>query len=88
MFDDSWLQRGDVLLQINGRSLLDLTHTDAVGVLKASAEGRTVTLKVLEGPESCDGVSNFTPSWKFWLAMPVYVLKFVCRYSLAARGFL
>ncbi|ELU01632.1 hypothetical protein CAPTEDRAFT_122699, partial [Capitella teleta] len=64
-------QKGDVLVSINGHSLLELTHAQAVRILKMAAEDKSVALKVLEGPESSDGIANFTPSWKFWLSMPI-----------------
>lgn len=63
-------QKGDVLLVINGHSLINLTHAEAVKVLKSCAESKTLTVNLLEGPETCDGINNFTPTWKYWLSMP------------------
>jgi ligand of Numb protein X 1/2 len=50
--------------------LLDLTHPEAVKVLKMAVEAKMVTAKILEGSETSSGVGNFTPSWKFWLSLP------------------
>ncbi|XP_077978358.1 ligand of Numb protein X 2-like [Glandiceps talaboti] len=69
---DGQLKRGDVMLSINGTSLVKLTHAEAVGVLKASAGSRTISLKVIEaqGHELMDNSITFTPSWITWLTMP------------------
>ncbi|XP_070566843.1 ligand of Numb protein X 2-like [Ptychodera flava] len=71
---DGELCRGDVLLTINGTSLVKLTHADAVAILKACAGSRTITLEVLEaqGHELIEHFPNFTPSWITWLTMPPY----------------
>ena len=63
-------QKGDVLLSINNHSLLDLSHTDAVKLLKKFASDDTVTLKVLESNETAPGLEHFQPSWKYWLCLP------------------
>ena len=64
------LQKGDVLLSVNGQSLLGLTHSVAVGLLKATAELAGVTLSLLEGPETSFGPCNFVPSWLYWQKLP------------------
>ena len=56
---------------MNSTSLLDLTHTEAVSVLKKAAENKSVTVKLLEGLETQEGIHNFSPSWKYWLSMPL-----------------
>ncbi|XP_049804845.1 ligand of Numb protein X 2-like [Schistocerca nitens] len=62
--------KGDILLNVNGTSLLGLTHTQAVAILKATVEKREVTLEVLEGPETSAGSLNFIPSWVYWQKLP------------------
>lgn len=64
------IKKGDILVSINGMSLLDLTHQEAVRVLKASAECKVISLKIMEGPDIFESAVNFTPSWLFWLQMP------------------
>ncbi|XP_076055083.1 ligand of Numb protein X 2-like [Oratosquilla oratoria] len=64
------VKKGDVLLSVNGQSLLGLTHGQAVALLKATAELGGVTLSVLEGPETCVGACNFVPSWLYWQKLP------------------
>lgn len=63
-------QKGDVLLSVNGQSLLGLTHGQAVALLKATAELAGVTLSLLEGPETSPGTANFVPSWLYWQKLP------------------
>ena len=46
------VKKGDVLLSVNGQSLLGLTHAQAVAQLKATAELAGVTLSLLDGPET------------------------------------
>lgn len=64
------IMKGDILLNVNGTSLLGLTHTQAVAILKATVEKREVTLEVLEGPETSAGSLNFIPSWVYWQKLP------------------
>ena len=64
------LQKGDILLSVNGRSLVGLTHAQAVSALKSTAELPGVTLSVLEGPETCRGPAKFIPSWIYWQTLP------------------
>ncbi|XP_047498875.1 ligand of Numb protein X 2-like isoform X1 [Penaeus chinensis] len=64
------IKKGDVLLSVNGQSLLGLTHGQAVALLKATAELAGVTLSLLEGPETSLGTANFVPSWLYWQKLP------------------
>ncbi|XP_064635883.1 ligand of Numb protein X 2-like isoform X3 [Lineus longissimus] len=64
------VKKGDILLSVNGGNLVGLTHNEAVRALKSGADCKSVTLKVIDGPETIDGISNFTPSWLYWLQMP------------------
>ncbi|XP_052799032.1 ligand of Numb protein X 2-like [Mya arenaria] len=64
------VQRGDVLLAVNGASLLGFTHTEAVARIKVSTSSKVVTLRIVEAPETCIGSGNFVPSWLFWQQLP------------------
>ena len=65
------VKKGDVLLSVNGQSLLGLTHGQAVAQLKATAELAGVTLSLLDGPEtSSSTTANFVPSWLYWQKLP------------------
>ncbi|KAF2368124.1 PDZ domain [Trinorchestia longiramus] len=65
------VKKGDVLLAVNGQSLLGLTHSQAVAQLKATAALSVVTLLLLESPESCSSsAANFVPSWLYWQKLP------------------
>lgn len=75
---------GDVLLSINGQDLTYLSHSEAVGTLKASAASASVQLRVLEVsmveehehdellPHAHDSEfdANWSPSWVMWLGLP------------------
>nr|XP_053638873.1 ligand of Numb protein X 2-like [Cherax quadricarinatus] len=64
------IKKGDVLLSVDGQSLLGLTHGQAVALLKATAELIAVTLSLLDGPETSVGPANFVPSWLYWQKLP------------------
>ncbi|XP_051910465.1 ligand of Numb protein X 2a isoform X1 [Hippocampus zosterae] len=84
---DGRIKRGDVLLSINGQDLTYLSHTEAVGTLKASAASASVQLRVLEvsmveerqrdqllnHAHDSDFDANWSPSWVMWLGLPSYL---------------
>ncbi|XP_053564466.1 ligand of Numb protein X 2 isoform X2 [Bombina bombina] len=85
---DSRIKRGDVLLSINGIDLTNLSHSEAVAMLKASAASSVVTLKALEvevveeQPQMNEEMStiseneydaSWSPSWVMWLGLPSYL---------------
>ncbi|XP_018616346.2 ligand of Numb protein X 2a isoform X2 [Scleropages formosus] len=84
---DGRIRRGDVLLSINGQDLTSLSHSEAVGTLKASAASCSVLLKALEvttvseeghsageeHPHCNDYDANWSPSWITWLGLPSYL---------------
>ncbi|XP_044633316.1 ligand of Numb protein X 2 isoform X4 [Equus asinus] len=83
---DGRIKRGDILLNINGIDLTNLSHSEAVAMLKASAASPTVALKALEvqvvedaAQTSEEQASTFSeneydaswsPSWVMWLGLP------------------
>uniref|UniRef100_A0A3Q3RCI9 Ligand of numb-protein X 2a n=1 Tax=Monopterus albus TaxID=43700 RepID=A0A3Q3RCI9_MONAL len=81
---DGRIKRGDVLLSINGQDLTYLSHSEAVGTLKASAASSSVQLRVLEvsmveehehdellpHTHDSDFDANWSPSWVMWLGLP------------------
>lgn len=64
------LKKGDVLLSVNGTSLLGISHSEAVAALKAAASAVSLTLGIIEGPETCTGPEIFTPTWMYWHKLP------------------
>nr|XP_033803826.1 ligand of Numb protein X 2 isoform X3 [Geotrypetes seraphini] len=85
---DSRIKRGDVLLNINSIDLTNLSHSEAVAVLKASATSSVVILKALEMKiiedqtqvnEELTTVSeneydaSWSPSWIMWLGLPSFL---------------
>lgn len=82
MYQDPLCPSGDVLLSINGQDLTYLSHSEAVGTLKASAASPSVQLRVLEVsmvedhdhdellPHTHDSDANWSPSWVMWLGLP------------------
>nr|XP_020032405.1 ligand of Numb protein X 2 isoform X3 [Castor canadensis] len=83
---DGRIKRGDVLLNINGIDLTNLSHGEAVAMLKASAASPAVVLKALEiqvveeatqtSEEQPSAFSeneydaSWSPSWVMWLGLP------------------
>uniref|UniRef100_A0A3P9JEQ8 Ligand of numb-protein X 2a n=1 Tax=Oryzias latipes TaxID=8090 RepID=A0A3P9JEQ8_ORYLA len=84
---DGRIKRGDVLLSINSQDLTYLSHSEAVGTLKASAASPSVQLRVLEvimeeehnhdellpHTHDSDFDANWSPSWVMWLGLPSYL---------------
>ncbi|CAH8478600.1 unnamed protein product [Schistosoma turkestanicum] len=65
------VQRGDILLEINGVGLVGLTHHEAVEVLRRISSMQThVQLRLITAPETSEGPENFMPSWTYWLRLP------------------
>ncbi|XP_063553294.1 ligand of Numb protein X 2 isoform X2 [Gorilla gorilla gorilla] len=83
---DGRIKRGDVLLNINGIDLTNLSHSEAVAMLKASAASPAVALKALEVQIVEEATQNaeeqpstfseneydasWSPSWVMWLGLP------------------
>lgn len=65
-------QKGDILIGVNGSSLVGLSHSQAVATLKATVETTRVEMAVVEGPETSLGAFNFIPSWLYWQKLPRY----------------
>lgn len=85
---DGRVKRGDILLSINGQDLTYLSHSEAVGTLKASAATPAVQLRALEvslveergqrdqllaHSHDSDYDANWSPSWVMWLGLPSYL---------------
>lgn len=64
------LKKGDVLLSVNGTSLLGISHAEAVAALKTAASATSLTLGIIEGPETSAGAELFTPTWMYWHKLP------------------
>ncbi|XP_078246134.1 ligand of Numb protein X 2 isoform X2 [Pogona vitticeps] len=83
---DGRIKRGDVLMNINGIDLTNLSHSEAVAMLKASAASSVVALKALEvqiaeeQPQAMEEQpstiseneydASWSPSWVMWLGLP------------------
>ena len=63
-----------MLLSINGKTLLGMSHQEAVTHIKANTGSKLVTLKIIEAPESSIGPGIFFPSWLYWQQLPKYVI--------------
>lgn len=64
------IKKGDILLSVNGTSLLGISHSEAVAELKVTANQTSVSLGVIEGPETSSAPGNFIPSWMYWQSLP------------------
>ncbi|XP_059000770.1 LOW QUALITY PROTEIN: ligand of Numb protein X 2-like [Mustela lutreola] len=83
---DGRIKRDDILLNINGIDLTNLSHSEAFAMLKASAMSPAVVLKALEvqiveeaaqATKEQPGTfseneydSSWSPSWVMWLGLP------------------
>lgn len=73
---DGQLHVGDIILSVNGTDLTDLRHTDAVKVLKASANAKSLSFRIIEADENeSEGAARYAPSWLTWLALPPHIQK-------------
>ncbi|XP_069748992.1 ligand of Numb protein X 2b isoform X2 [Narcine bancroftii] len=86
LYRDRRIKRGNVLLNINGVDLTQLSYSEAVSVLKLKAASSTVALKVLEFPNiEMSSISeelleagkensyDWSPLWVMWLSLPSYL---------------
>ncbi|XP_035682957.1 ligand of Numb protein X 2-like isoform X6 [Branchiostoma floridae] len=77
------LKKGDILVSINGTTLVGLTHEEAVGVLRASALSQCILLRAMaparDGDSDEEEEDDFdeedpttgkTPSWIMWMRLP------------------
>ncbi|XP_054281293.1 ligand of Numb protein X 2-like [Macrosteles quadrilineatus] len=62
--------KGDMLIAVNGNSLIGLSHAQAVATLKSTIPNTRVEITVVEGPETSLGAMNFVPSWLYWQKLP------------------
>lgn len=90
------LASGDILLNVNGIELTEVSRTEAVGILKSTSS--SVVLKVLEvkdqepqedcSPEALDSNHNvpppgdWSPSWVMWLELPQWVPNVITLWML------
>lgn len=63
----SHLQRGDIILSMNDKDLINKTHSEAVQVIKSLAGASFVRMRVILGEESADMVPP--PEWKEWVTL-------------------
>ncbi|XP_072126947.1 ligand of Numb protein X 2b isoform X2 [Mobula birostris] len=86
LYRDRRVKRGNVLLNINGVDLTQLSYNEAVSVLKLNAASSSVVLKVLEFPTtemlstseepseaSKENSYDWSPLWVMWLSLPSYL---------------
>lgn len=65
------LKKGDVLLSINSCNLLNMTHNESVKLIRQNSGSKTLTLRIIESKETSQGDKNFSPSWIYWLQLPI-----------------
>uniref|UniRef100_A0A0B7A5U4 RING-type E3 ubiquitin transferase n=1 Tax=Arion vulgaris TaxID=1028688 RepID=A0A0B7A5U4_9EUPU len=63
------LKKGDLLVSINGTSLLNITHSETVRIIRQNSGVKVLTLRVIDSREITQG-DNFQPTWVYWLQMP------------------
>ncbi|XP_041051582.1 ligand of Numb protein X 2b isoform X2 [Carcharodon carcharias] len=86
LYRDGRINKGNVLLSINGVDLTQLSYNEAVSVLKLNAASSTVVLRVLEFPniETSSAAEelleagkendyDWSPLWVMWLGLPSYL---------------
>ncbi|XP_029333853.1 E3 ubiquitin-protein ligase LNX isoform X2 [Mus caroli] len=95
---DGRIKTGDILLNVNGIELTEVSRTEAVAILKSTPS--SVVLKVLEvkeqeaqedcSPAALDSNHNVTPpgdwspSWVMWLELPQYLYN--CKDVILRRN--
>ena len=60
------LQKGDLLLNINGVSLLNKTHSEAIHLIKSVMSSSSVRLDLIQGEESRES-GGLSPDWEKWV---------------------
>ena len=62
----SLLQKGDLLLNINGVSLLNKTHSEAIHLIKSVMSSSSVRLDLIQGEGSRES-GGLSPDWEKWV---------------------
>ena len=60
------LQKGDILLTVNGVSLLNKSHTEAIQLIKSAMGSPSVRLELIQGEGSKDP-GGLSPDWEKWI---------------------
>ncbi len=58
------VQRGDILLSINGTGLSARPHAEVIQAIKSMTSASTVRLELIQGEETESGLS---PDWPYWM---------------------
>ncbi|KAL5479626.1 hypothetical protein EMCRGX_G023174 [Ephydatia muelleri] len=61
------VQKGDVILSINGVSLLGKSHAEAIQVIKSAVPLSVVRIELIQGEETVEN-GGLSPDWCKWLA--------------------
>lgn len=61
------LQKGDIILSINGVSLLGKSHAEAIQVIKSAVPLSVVRIELIQGEETVEN-GGLSPDWCKWLA--------------------
>ena len=61
------LQRGDIIMSINGTSLTNKTHNEAVEIMKSLSTTNIVRLELIQGEELFEEEGGVSPDWKIWM---------------------
>jgi hypothetical protein len=59
-------QKGDILLSINGVSLLNKSHMEAIQLIKSVMGSPSVRLELIQG-EGTKDPSGLSPDWEKWI---------------------
>lgn len=62
----TFLQKGDLLLNVNGVSLLGKTHTEAIQLIKSVMGSSLVQLELIQGEGSRES-GGLSPDWGNWI---------------------
>jgi len=61
------IQEGDILLSINGNSLLGRTHLEAIQTIKSVMSATTVRMELIQG-DDVEKNGGLSPQWSKWMA--------------------
>lgn len=59
-------QKGDLILNINGASLLNKTHSEAIQLIKSVMGSSSVRLDLIQGEGSRES-GGLSPDWEKWI---------------------
>lgn len=62
-----YIQRGDIIVSINGIQLMEKTHLEAVETIKGLTSASLIKMELIQGDDVYTSEGGLSPDWVYWL---------------------